>query len=130
MATATVTPDQDIVLAEIFIAAPPERVFQAVTDPNQMPKWWGQEGMYRITECKADLRPGGKWSSVGVEAGGKAFRARANTWKSIHLAAWSIPGSQVGQSNPWIRSSIGSWSRATFTDCSTADRSALALALW
>jgi uncharacterized protein YndB with AHSA1/START domain len=74
MATIAVTPDQDTVEAEIFVAAPPERVFQALTDPNQMPRWWGQQGMYRITEWKADLRPGGKWSSVGVGADGTSFR--------------------------------------------------------
>jgi uncharacterized protein YndB with AHSA1/START domain len=38
MATVAVTPDQDAVVAEIFIAAPPERVFQAITDPDQMPR--------------------------------------------------------------------------------------------
>jgi uncharacterized protein YndB with AHSA1/START domain len=74
MATATITPDHDTVHAEIFIAAPPERVFQALTDPAQMPQWWGQQGLYRITEWKGDLRPGGKWSSVGVSADGTAFR--------------------------------------------------------
>jgi uncharacterized protein YndB with AHSA1/START domain len=74
MATAAITPDQDTVLAEIFIAAPPARVFQALTDPNQLPQWWGQPGLYRITEWKGDLRPGGKWSSVGVGADGTSFR--------------------------------------------------------
>ncbi len=74
MATATITPDQDTVLAEIFIAAPPERVFEAITDPNQLSKWWGQPGLYRITERTADVRPGGKWSSVGVGADGTSFR--------------------------------------------------------
>jgi uncharacterized protein YndB with AHSA1/START domain len=74
MATSTITPDQNTVVAEIFIAAPPERVFQAITDPSQTQQWWGQQGMYRITEWKADLRPGGKWSSVGVGADGKSFR--------------------------------------------------------
>ena len=54
MATAAVTPDNDAVLAEVFIAAPPERVFQAITDPKQMPLWWGQQGLYRVTEWKAD----------------------------------------------------------------------------
>lgn len=73
MATATLTPNQDAVLAEIFIAAPPERVFQALTDPAQMPNWWGQQGLYRITEWKNDLRPGGKWSSNGVSADGTTF---------------------------------------------------------
>lgn len=74
MVTTAITPDQDAVVAEIFIAAPPERVFQAITDPQQMPQWWGQQGMYRITEWKADLRAGGKWSSVGVGADGSSFR--------------------------------------------------------
>ena len=74
MATTSITPDQDAVLGKIFIAAPPARVFEAITDPTQMPKWWGQGGLYRVTESKIDLRPGGKWSSVGVGADGKSFR--------------------------------------------------------
>jgi len=98
MATATVTPDQDTVLAEIFIAAPPERVFQAITDPAQMPQWWGQRDLYRITEWKNDLRVGGKWSSVGVKgADGSSFRVEGeylevdpprrlvHTWTSSYL---------------------------------------------
>jgi len=97
MATATITPDQDVVVAEIFIAAPPARVFEAITDPNQTPKWWGQQGIYRITEWKADLRPGGKWSSVGVSNDGSSFlvegeylevdppRRLVHTW----IASWS-----------------------------------------
>jgi len=60
MATTQITPDNDVVLAEIFIAAPPDRVFQALTDPKQMSQWWGQKGLYRMMEHKADLRPGGK----------------------------------------------------------------------
>jgi uncharacterized protein YndB with AHSA1/START domain len=36
MATITVTPAQDAILAELFIDAPPARVFQAITDPAQL----------------------------------------------------------------------------------------------
>jgi uncharacterized protein YndB with AHSA1/START domain len=74
MATTAITPDQDAIIGEVFIAAPPARVFAALTDPDQVPRWWGQQGMYRITEWKGDVRPGGKWSSVGVGADGKPFR--------------------------------------------------------
>lgn len=74
MATASVSPDQDTVELEIFVAAPPERVFQAITDPKQMPRWWGQQGQYRISEFQADLRPGGKWASIGVGPDGNPFR--------------------------------------------------------
>jgi len=74
MATTSITPEQDVVTAEIFIAAPPQRVFEALTDPKQAPQWWGQEGLYRITEYRGDVRVGGKWASVGVGADGKEFR--------------------------------------------------------
>jgi uncharacterized protein YndB with AHSA1/START domain len=73
MATATLTPNQDAVLVEIFIAAPPERVFQAITDPAQLSKWWGQSNLYLITERTADLRVGGKWTSTGSGADGTRF---------------------------------------------------------
>lgn len=97
MVTAAITPDQDAVVAEIFIAAPPARVFEAITDPHQAPCWWGQEGMYRITEWKGDVRPGGMWSSTGVGADGTSFRVEGeylevdpprllvHTW----VASWS-----------------------------------------
>ena len=70
MATVAITPDQDTITGEIFIAAPPARVFQAITDPNQMPRWWGAQGLYRINDWKADVRVGGKWSSEGVGVDG------------------------------------------------------------
>ncbi len=73
MATVTVTPDQDVIVAEIFIAAPPQRVFEALTDPNQRRQWWGQKGLYTPTESHSDLRLGGKWSGSGVAADGTPY---------------------------------------------------------
>jgi len=73
MATATVSPDQNAVIAEVFIAAPPARVFQAISDPSQLPRWWGQDGLYHVTKSTMDVRPGGKWRSEGVGADGKTF---------------------------------------------------------
>lgn len=73
MASATITPDQNAVIAEIFIAAPPARVFQAISDPAQLPRWWGQDGLYHLTKSTMDVRPGGKWRSDGVGEDGKTF---------------------------------------------------------
>jgi uncharacterized protein YndB with AHSA1/START domain len=73
MATIAVLPDQSTVTGEIFIAAPPERVFEAITKPEQIMQWWGQKGMYRGKEWKADVRPGGKWSNLGVNEKGEEF---------------------------------------------------------
>jgi uncharacterized protein YndB with AHSA1/START domain len=66
MATPTISHDQDSIQGDIHIAAPPERVFQALTDPRQLMKWWGQKGIYHHTSWRADVRPGGEWRSDGV----------------------------------------------------------------
>jgi|SRR5450432_2373201 uncharacterized protein YndB with AHSA1/START domain len=99
MATASITPDQDQIVAEIFIAAPPERVFEAITKPEQQMQWWGQKGMYRIKEWKGELRPGGKWESKGVSDNGEEFNVHGEymevdpprllvyTW----LCSWAPP---------------------------------------
>jgi hypothetical protein len=42
VATMTVTPDRDAIISEIYIAASPERVFQALVDPQQVVQWWGR----------------------------------------------------------------------------------------
>lgn len=73
MNSTVITPSQDAVQVDVLIAAPPERVFQAMTDPKQLVRWWGQPGMYHVTSMRADLRVGGKWRSEGVGADGKMF---------------------------------------------------------
>jgi len=73
MATAQLTTDNDAILAEIFIAAPPVRVFEAITDPKQRAQWWGQKGTFRVTESISDLRVGGKYSNEGVGPNGTPF---------------------------------------------------------
>ena len=75
MATPEVTPNADEIVSEIQIAAPPRRVFQALVDPAQVVRWWGQTGIYRCTEFESDLRPGGKWRTAGVSGDGRAFEA-------------------------------------------------------
>ena len=108
MVTTAITPDQDAVVAEIFIAAPPERVFQAMTDPSETSQWWGQTGMYRITERKADSAWAGNIRASAWERTARRFEWTANTWKSIRRACWFTPGSRagVGRSRPWFAGSL------------------------
>jgi uncharacterized protein YndB with AHSA1/START domain len=73
MATSRFTPDADAIVSEIHIAAPPERVFEALVDPKQVVQWWGQAGVYRCTEFQSDLRVGGKWRSAGLDGQGHSF---------------------------------------------------------
>jgi uncharacterized protein YndB with AHSA1/START domain len=62
--------DGGMVKAEIEIAASPDRVFRALTNGAELAAWWGSDDMYRTTDWKVDLRPGGKWSTVALGADG------------------------------------------------------------
>jgi uncharacterized protein YndB with AHSA1/START domain len=73
MATAQLTPDNDTILAEVFIAAPPDRVFEAIADPKQLAQWWGQKGVFQVLDTKSDFRIGGKWTYEGVGPSGTPF---------------------------------------------------------
>jgi hypothetical protein len=48
-----------IILAEVEIAAPAERVFRALTESSEVVRWWGSPDAYRTESWTADLRPGG-----------------------------------------------------------------------
>ena len=76
MATSKTTPNTDEIVSEISISAPSEAVFQAITDPAQVVRWWGQTGIYRCTEFQSDLRVGGKWRSAGAAPEGRSFEAK------------------------------------------------------
>lgn len=61
MASTIITPDQDAVVSEIHIAAPPERVFQALVDPKQVMSWWNSE-QCPIESFAMEPKKGGRWT--------------------------------------------------------------------
>jgi uncharacterized protein YndB with AHSA1/START domain len=61
MAATTITPDQDAIISEIRIAAPAERVFEALVDPKQVMIWWTEE-QCPIESFSIDKKRGGRWS--------------------------------------------------------------------
>lgn len=65
-AKCQITPDNNAVIAEIEIAAPPERVFQAIVDREQALQWGGGEA-FEITDWELEARVGGKWRLISKE---------------------------------------------------------------
>ena len=57
--------------SEITIKGLAERIFEALTNPDELVKWWGAEGKFQATHMESDLRPGGKWMMRGDGMGGK-----------------------------------------------------------
>ena len=68
MPTTIITPDQDTLVTEIQIAAPPERVFQALSDSKQQKVWWSK-GTSSYRSFEMDARRGGKWSFSAEQTG-------------------------------------------------------------
>ena len=60
--SATVRIVDENIVGEVEVAATPERVFAALTDPAELAAWWGNEEVYRTFEWESDLRVGGKRS--------------------------------------------------------------------
>jgi uncharacterized protein YndB with AHSA1/START domain len=60
--------ENDRVVVETLIAAPPERVFRAIVDRGQALQW-GSNKMFQVIEWNLEPRPGGKWNFVSVHPG-------------------------------------------------------------
>jgi uncharacterized protein YndB with AHSA1/START domain len=56
MATSTITSNQDTIVSEIDIAAPPDRVFKGICDPETVRRRAPYLNLFEM-----DLRVGGKW---------------------------------------------------------------------
>lgn len=58
---------------DITLAASPQTVFAAFTEPEQLVRWWGEDGVYWMTGLEHDLRPGGAVRYTSTHADGRAF---------------------------------------------------------
>jgi uncharacterized protein YndB with AHSA1/START domain len=68
----TTPSDQEICLTRLF-DAPRDLVFEAMTKPEHVKRWWGQLGEgYSVPVCEIDLRPGGQWRFVNRHPQGEA----------------------------------------------------------
>ena len=60
----TTPSDREIRLTRLF-NAPRHLVFEAMTKPEHVRRWWGNLGEgYSVPVCEIDLRPGGAWRFV------------------------------------------------------------------
>jgi uncharacterized protein YndB with AHSA1/START domain len=57
--------DTEILLERVF-DAPRHLVFEAISKPEHVRRWWACMDGYRMTICEIDFRVGGKWRYVMV----------------------------------------------------------------
>ena|SRR5271165_4177505 len=56
-----ITVSDHTIVQEVTIKAPAGRIFNALTRPEELLKWWTAEGKFRLVHAECDVRPGGKW---------------------------------------------------------------------
>lgn len=66
MPKTIITPDRDAVISEIEVAAPPDRVFEALINRDQAMQW-GNSDAFQIMHWELDPHPGGKWRFLSRE---------------------------------------------------------------
>lgn len=83
--------DEPVVAVRRFLAAPPELVFRAWSEPALLRRWWGPRRL-EVAECEVDSRVGGTWRVVHRAPDGQEFgfhgrileleppRRRVHTW--------------------------------------------------
>jgi len=68
----TTPSDREILLTRLF-DAPRQLVFEVMTKPEHVQRWWGCLGEgYSVPVCEIDLRPGGAWRFVNRHPKGEA----------------------------------------------------------
>src|SRR5437762_8716876 len=67
------TPSEREVRMTRLFDAPRHLVFDAMTKPEHVKRWWGQLGEgYSVPVCEVDFRPGGAWRFVNRHPKGEA----------------------------------------------------------
>ena len=66
------TTDDRTLVVERQLAAPPDRVFDAWTNPKLLVQWWGPEGM-TTPDHDLDVREGGAWTTTMMNAEGGRY---------------------------------------------------------
>ena len=79
--------DREIVLTREF-NAPRAVVFEAWTNPKQLPHWWGPKG-FTTTVHEMDVRPGGVWRLTMRGPDGRDYHNRIVFVEVASLSAWS-----------------------------------------
>lgn len=70
--TVTTPSDQEVRMTRLF-DAPRALVFEAMSKPEHVKRWWGCLGEgYSVPVCEIDLRPGGRWRFVNRHPKGEA----------------------------------------------------------
>lgn len=68
----TIPPNTHYIIMKRRFNAPRERVFEAYTDPELIPQWWGPR-KYKTRVDQMEVKKGGLWRYVNIGQSGEEF---------------------------------------------------------
>ncbi|MTV24764.1 TIGR03086 family protein [Nitriliruptoraceae bacterium ZYF776] len=95
-AAVTLPSDTEILITRRF-EAPRTRVWDALTTPRHVLRWWGPSWC-PLVSCEIDLRPGGTWRYVARDADGREL-AWSGTYRQV-VAPERIESTEVFEGFP------------------------------
>lgn len=85
--------EDDKIVQEVVIKAPAERIFRALTKPDELLNWWCAEGKFKVVNAECDLQPGGRWrmkvTGAGAEASSSTVFGQYQTIEPPHLLTYT-----------------------------------------
>jgi uncharacterized protein YndB with AHSA1/START domain len=96
--TKTGTSDKPVLDIERRYEAPPERVWQAWTDPRALSRWFGPGEDGSVTQADMDVRPGGRYTIAFHTPDGEEHRVSGTYEEVVPLRKLSF--SWAWQSTP------------------------------
>jgi len=76
------TQDKPVLAIERHYDAPPERVWQAWTDPQALSRWFGPGEENSVTQADVDVRPGGRYTIAFRTPDGEEHRV-SGTYEEV-----------------------------------------------
>jgi uncharacterized protein YndB with AHSA1/START domain len=90
--TISTPTDREVVMTRVF-DAPRHLVFDALTTPELLRRWYGPEG-WSLVVCNIDLKVGGRWRFVVRRPDGKEI-AQLGVYREI------VPGERIVNTESW-----------------------------
>jgi uncharacterized protein YndB with AHSA1/START domain len=72
-AQAVADTEMGLALASVDVTSPPEFVFRALSEKDEIESWWGSDDTYHMQDYQADFRVGGHYSITGAGVDGSRF---------------------------------------------------------
>jgi Activator of Hsp90 ATPase homolog 1-like protein len=110
-AQAVADTEMGLALASVDVPSPPEFVFRALSEKDEIESWWGSDDTYHMRDYQADFRVGGHYSITGAGVDGSRFPGHGERRSDASTALFKSSGNNLSAID-FRATMLMRWSRA------------------